>query len=192
MTVVSGASNAALGGVLGVTAIEGTLRSLELGLLVPVVIGCGIARAALDDLDPCCRLMLLRFSPTAKFPPAVFPLPKDFVDEISGLLGGLLSIFRDPDVKTFLIFAPGDIPRRPLEATASGALRDCSLCCRLFVATFRGARSNDSEASVFEMGNVVDFGPDGRMEESFDCEETSGSTTSESLPKGEVEPAWSR
>lgn len=131
----------------------------------------------MGSLISFCKLRLFLFSPVERTPPNVLLLPGDFTEALSGLAGGLASIFRELDVNTFRNFAPGDIPRRFLERTASGTPRGSSLCCKLVAAAFRGARSIASEPLLFEMGSFAGFVvKDCRVERLFGRGELGGST----------------
>lgn len=91
-------------------------------------------------------------------------------------------------MNTFLIFAPGDIPRPFLEEKVSDAPRDFSLCRESIVAACRGARSVDSELLVFKMENVLDTGAeDCCIAKLSDGEESGGSTIFDTLINGEDE-----
>lgn len=184
--MVRGASRPVLGGVFGIIVILGRSGFLEPEFLIFAFAGCGTTAADSDNREPFREFTLFRFSPVPNSPPKVFPLPEDLTEARSGLEDGLPSAFRDPVANTFLILAPGEIPRRFFEAICPGALRDCSLCCESTVDACRGARSDNSVDVLCSMGNVVDFKADEDLVEKPSARvEISGSVTLEVLISGD-------
>lgn len=148
VTWVSGASNEALGGVLGAVTIVGISRMLVVGLF-----GLESNDWTLSDaFEGLPRLTLphLSFLNSA---PRAFP-SVDFADARSGLFGGLMSFLLDPIVKTSLILAPGETPRLLLPSTA---LRDLPPSLVSIVAACWGARSEAEDCVLSVGGKVLDF-----------------------------------
>lgn len=119
----------------------------------------------------------------------MFPLPNDFEEARSGLLGGLLLFFREPPVKTSLIFAPGDMPRPFRDPAASDVLRDLSISRESSVAAFRGARFviGDVVTELTESGKVVDFWYPGGWKAGSSRWETVDGSTALDLINGDEE-----
>lgn len=148
VTVVEGVSSDALGGVRGIVEILGISGFLTVLIFMSVSMDWGmVGRSSKILVEP----LLLSAVPTG--PPNVVPFSADITDARSGLVDGLPRFFRDPPVKTSLIFAPGDIPR-PFREVSFSAWRASN------VAAFRGARFVVEEV-LLDMGNVADLGYSG-------------------------------
>jgi hypothetical protein len=71
----------------------------------------GMTGRSSKTLKAWSKVALFLLSAVPEKPPTVVPLSEDFAEARSELVGGLTRFFREPGVKTSLIFAPGDIPR---------------------------------------------------------------------------------
>ena len=149
MTVVRGVSGDALGGVPGDVEMFGISGCLTVLIFVSVSMDWDRFWWSSKLLRGWSKVVLFLLSAMPKDPLKVVPLSEDFPYARSGLVGGLTRFFRDPPVKTSLIFAPGDIPRPFLEVSFSAGRTSR-------VAAFRGARFVVEGVSL-EMGKVVDL-----------------------------------